>query len=112
MPRHPLCALTYLTKKFSASSVKVALPFTMQLSKNKRTIQGPKSIKVSGYPVLARYSTLYRRLPVPLSASLTQPSLAVRAKLVGVAGIEPATSALSGLRSNRLSYTPEALPFA
>jgi hypothetical protein len=29
------------------------------------------------------------------------------AGLVGVAGIEPATSALSGLRSNRLSYTPK-----
>ena len=26
--------------------------------------------------------------------------------LVGVAGIEPATSSLSGMRSNRLSYTP------
>jgi hypothetical protein len=30
--------------------VKVALPFTMQLSKNKRTVQGSKSIKVQGIP--------------------------------------------------------------
>ena len=29
--------------------------------------------------------------------------------MVGVAGLEPATSALSGLRSNQLSYTPKQL---
>ncbi len=29
------------------------------------------------------------------------------AELVGVPGIEPGTSALSGLRSNQLSYTPD-----
>ena len=27
-------------------------------------------------------------------------------KMVGVTGIEPVTSSLSGMRSNRLSYTP------
>ena len=30
------------------------------------------------------------------------------AGLVGVAGFEPATSSLSGMRSNQLSYTPRA----
>src|SRR5437588_11608781 len=30
-------------------------------------------------------------------------------RLVGLAGIEPATSALSVLRSNRLSYSPERI---
>ena len=34
-------------------------------------------------------------------------SLRSSRRLVGVAGIEPATSSLSGMRSNRLSYTPE-----
>ena len=29
-----------------------------------------------------------------------------RFKIVGVTGIEPVTSSLSGMRSNRLSYTP------
>ncbi len=30
----------------------------------------------------------------------------MRARLVGVTGIEPVTSSLSGTRSNQLSYTP------
>ncbi len=34
-------------------------------------------------------------------------SFARNPDLVGVAGFEPATSSLSGMRSNQLSYTPE-----
>ena len=34
--------------------------------------------------------------------------LIVRA--VGLAGVEPATSPLSGVRSNQLSYSPERVP--
>ena len=31
-------------------------------------------------------------------------------KMVGVRGLEPRASSLSGTRSNRLSYTPRGLP--
>src|SRR5262245_42359891 len=37
---------------------------------------------------------------------ITGPPLAGRDRGVGLAGIEPATSELSALRSNRLSYSP------
>ena len=33
-----------------------------------------------------------------------------RITLVGVPGIEPGTSSLSGMRSNQLSYTPDTVP--
>ena len=33
-----------------------------------------------------------------------------RITLVGVPGIEPGTSSLSGMRSNQLSYTPDQAP--
>jgi hypothetical protein len=47
--------------------------------------------------------------PVPLAGASPEGEGAWRfrlAKVVGLAGIEPATSALSVLRSNRLSYSP------
>ena len=34
-----------------------------------------------------------------------------RITMVGVPGIEPGTSSLSGMRSNQLSYTPDTVPF-
>jgi hypothetical protein len=34
-----------------------------------------------------------------------------RITVVGVPGIEPGTSSLSGMRSNQLSYTPDTVPF-
>lgn len=37
----------------------------------------------------------------------TIPRFAPRNVVVGVAGVEPATSSLSGMRSNQLSYTPD-----
>jgi hypothetical protein len=39
-------------------------------------------------------------------------SRARRTQMVGVPGIEPGTSSLSGTRSNQLSYTPKRLPIA
>ncbi len=90
----------------------------------------------SGYPpILARYSTSSvpsgtksdlaglpavalakaggrawnrtRDLPAPAGRTNRFHSPASRApRLVGVPGIEPGTSSLSGMRSNRLSYTP------
>ena len=41
--------------------------------------------------------------------ALSQLSYGPRVSMVGLAGVEPATSPLSGVRSNQLSYRPEQL---
>ena len=51
-------------------------------------------------PVLVGNRPAFLKLANPNSGSNTDP-------LVGLAGLEPATSALSGQRSNRLSYRPK-----
>ncbi len=65
----------------------------MQLSKNRPPEGGNR---------------LYR-VTLPTGAP---PAAKGRPALVGVTGIEPVTSSLSGTRSNQLSYTPIALPTA
>ena len=67
---------------------------TMQLSKNK---------------------SAWRRIHVPAGRSLRnsldlERHTRYRITLVGVPGIEPGTSSLSGMRSNQLSYTPDTVP--
>ena len=88
MPRHPLYALTSLTKiksgqlcltiSISRSLSISCAPFSMQMSKNN-----------------------------PAQAGKTV-SYTAQTDLVGVPGLEPGTSSLSGMRSNQLSYTPVA----
>ena len=95
MPRHPSCALMRLTKKSLVFSSRSCLPFSMQLSKNKPAC--------AGNHVVSRTAPDCRRSPDPASAS----SALASADMVGVPGIEPGTSSLSGTRSNQLSYTPD-----
>ena len=47
------------------------------------------------------------RSPTKLQPPDAPPARPPAGRRVGVPGIEPGTSVLSGLRSNRLSYTPE-----
>ena len=85
MPRHPLCALTSLTK-----------------------------LNLANYAI--RQSNLDHRhelCSLLYAIFKEQPRLrgkmAVRGyrEVVGVPGLEPGTSSLSGTRSNQLSYTPD-----
>ena len=46
----------------------------------------------------------------PCQASSWHPDRASRIGMVGVPGVEPGTSSLSGTRSNQLSYTPFFAP--
>ena len=61
-----------------------------------------------------RTGAAFHRRPAERRAAATRPAIpmATRARriifIVGLAGIEPATSPLSGVRSNRLSYSPGA----
>lgn len=45
--------------------------------------------------------------PIRLTSNCVDCYEQSNAKLVGLAGVEPATSPLSGVRSNQLSYRPE-----
>ena len=93
MPRHPSCARIRLTKRNSRSfSVYVVLYPDLQLSKN---IFRPEAESEPAKPV---------RLKSFQDQSICS------AGLVGVPGIGPGTSSLSGMRSNQLSYTPKSRP--
>ena len=85
MPRHPSCARIRLageSKPPPSRYVATLLPRTMQLSKID--------------PARRRGNSELRRKD--------------SRGLVGVPGIEPGTSSLSGTRSNQLSYTPARMP--
>ena len=89
MPRHSPCALTSLTKKLFwpiHSSVKNVSTLLYAIV---------KELNPSGLRSADRAD-----LRAPCSASRKAGGL------VGVPGIEPGTSSLSGTRSNQLSYTP------
>lgn len=77
MPRHPWCALSILTKILSARIPRTRFYFALLLIDCQRTSR----------------LTAAKSTPRPMP-------------LVGVPGIEPGTSSLSGTRSNHLSYTP------
>ena len=110
-PRHPPYALSSLTEK---------------LARNQRP---PRSRGSAAIPsdatrtqrAHAGRARRFRRLPMTFCLRLSRSGdsagagslaeargtrLGQRPALVGVAGFEPATSSLSGMRSNQLSYTP------
>jgi hypothetical protein len=80
----------------------------MQLSKInsfRRTKTNPQAHPAWTLVFVLQCGVNSRSLP-PVSARPGMPAVALR-RLVGVPGIEPGTSSLSGMRSNRLSYTPD-----
>ena len=63
---------------------------------------------------LSKNQSASRRIQVPAGRSLRnrldlERHTRYRITLVGVPGIEPGTSSLSGMRSNQLSYTPDTV---
>ena len=94
VPRHPSCARIHLTEEKPSFSVYVAIP---GLCNCQRTNPPRRRIHVHAGRSLRNSLDLER---------LT----GCRITLVGVPGIEPGTSSLSGMRSNQLSYTPDTVP--
>ena len=101
MPRHPPCALSNLTTRnmqLPAIRLKVFCVFVCP--------RGTACCRNStAVPNLTNHSCVIVKEPL-FSQPGTGNSGARLRKLVGVPGLEPGTSSLSGMRSNRLSYTP------
>jgi hypothetical protein len=96
MPRHPLCALSSLTKNLGLHLWRIAIPDThlYAIVKDQPRSRGRNSLFEDGHSN-APMSILEDRILNPPAR-----------EVVGVPGIEPGTSSLSGTRSNQLSYTP------
>ena len=91
MPRHPSCARIRLAEDSKTSSNLVTLQFLIP-----RLCSCQRSTPPEGGEILS--DAPKRAVP--------------QGGLVGVPGIEPGTSSLSGTRSNQLSYTPARAPTA
>ncbi len=95
VPRHPSCALSSLTTK--VTSTKLHIVMLLPAGQTAQPLQTLPFYKEYLPFLTCRLSKSNR----PIS-SLKQ----CRKIMVGVPGLEPGTSSLSGTRSNQLSYTP------
>ncbi len=105
IPRVPLLAFPHTLVKM--------LPFTshIQFSRCKPIIHTAKAGWIDGGAERSRTAGLLlaRQALSQLSYSPISPNLLIQKDiLVGLSGLEPLTSRLSGVRSNQLSYRPEA----
>ncbi len=103
VPRHPPCALRNLTTK------------TLRRRSDKSPVYGARPPAVAGglstfLPVkLSKIVRPEGRSPKPgTRRSRSSPRAPRRPEMVGVPGLEPGASSLSGTRSNQLSYTPDS----
>ena len=92
VPRHPLCALFSLT--FFSTSFFHFITLFYLLFKDLFSFGGAKRDRTADL-LLAKQA-------------LSQLSYSPLSPLVGLNGLEPSTSRLSGVRSNRLSYKPRS----
>ncbi len=109
VPRHPPCALAILPDPFglfcSPPLSAHNRPAHNHLQKHlppSRSLLAPPLSKNVGGPKRARTANLLRAKQA-LSQLSYGPAIAWR---VGLSGVEPLTSRLSGVRSNHLSYRP------
>ena len=91
VPRHPLCALFSLT--FFSTSFFHFITLFYLLFKDLFSFGGAKRDRTADL-LLAKQA-------------LSQLSYSPLSPLVGLNGLEPSTSRLSGVRSNQLSYRPD-----
>ena len=108
-PRHPPYALSSLPVKPTRTG-------TAPAARARRARRGRPGRRYSDSVRNARRSGTLPAIAYDLRYSvLKEPAAPPRGgtrMLVGVAGFEPATSSLSGMRSNQLSYTPRRAPSA
>ena len=100
MPRHPSCARIRLARNFTSLSRYVVILFNFQLPFFKDQVKCLRYMFGGGSRIRTGDMLLAKQ---PLYQLSYTPK---RLQLVGVDGIEPSTSSLSGTRSNHLSYTP------
>ena len=94
VPRHPSCARIHLTEeKTIVLGIQLQFPDYAIVKEPTRLPADPCS----------------RGLPREKNVDLERHTR-YRITVVGVPGIEPGTSSLSGMRSNQLSYTPDTAP--
>ena len=102
-PRHPPYALITLTSLLHSPSAELMQPTLFSMLPLLCSCQGTserKKISVGGDKEDRTPDLLLAR------QALSQLSYAPTNKLVGLDGLEPSTSRLSGVRSNQLSYRP------
>ena len=105
VPRHPLCALIRLTKNWSCP----ARHARHAANRSQRVACNPPKAGLQATILLTR---LYAVFKEQMFSCVRRRDTRRRTQrnMVGVPGIEPGTSSLSGTRSNQLSYTPVKLP--
>ena len=103
-----------LTRPSSPAGAKASIvcPYTLNRRKN------PRSRYTLQFPRLCNFQrtippcdgSMFLRNQIPQNRFGPERHNRYRIHLVGVPGIEPGTSSLSGMRSNQLSYTPDTVP--
>ena len=110
MPRHPSCALSSLTTKIHCLCLLVSthcIPICLHIGR----ICFACHIKWLSLHLTNIFNVNEHRETFQLRCIASDSEEPVKrttrfAKMVGVLGVEPRTSSLSGTRSNQLSYTP------
>ena len=101
-PRHPPYALSSLTVLFLVADWPAP-----GKPRPARAGRAPAGLRYSDCGARASRRRRIRRLPMTFDIrDFNDPRRFRAGNPVGVAGLEPATSSLSGMRSDRLSYTP------
>ena len=107
-PRHPSCALSSLTAKIARaiSTHSDSSPSRARTAHDRSFENDQTQPPAQPFPVQLSKSLFHFRPPGTGCRRNGKSLLFLGSGLVGVPGLEPGTSSLSGTRSNQLSYTP------
>ena len=113
VPRHPPCALSCLTSISSCIALHHDMPanFLLQIPPQKRKLAFFHCFFFFRYAYLHKHnasdvSSFFFKILSIFGFQGTTCGLLILNNPVGLSGLEPPTSRLSGVRSNRLSYKP------